>query len=84
MKADATEAIRRKLMVELAREAAGRATLERRHGQVWNPVELRRDFEVIGFLAPLAVVRRKSDSMLMTLMFQPQPRLYFNLKPDVG
>jgi hypothetical protein len=81
---DMTESIRRKLMVDLAREAADRATLERRHGQVWDSLELRRDFTVVGFLAPLAVVRRKSDGMLMTLMFQPQPRLYFNLKPDVG
>jgi hypothetical protein len=81
---DATEAVRRKLMVELAQEAGDRAVLERRHGQVWDSVELRQDFKVVGFLAPLAVVRRKSDGMLMTLMFQPQPRLYFNLKPDAG
>lgn len=81
---DMTEAVRRKLMVDLAREAADRATLERRHGQVWDPAELLRDFTVVGFLAPLAVVRRKSDGMLMSLMFQPAPRLYFNLKPDSG
>lgn len=79
---DTTEAVRRKLMVELAREAADRATLERRHGQVWDPDELKRDFRVVGFLAPLAVVRRKHDGKLGSLEFQPEPRLYFNLKED--
>jgi hypothetical protein len=82
MNADATETMRRKRMVELAREAADRVTLERRHGQVWDPVELRRDFEVIGFLAPLAVVRRKRDGMLGSLEFQMEPRLYFNWWED--
>jgi hypothetical protein len=79
---DATEALRRKLMAQLAIEAADRVTLERRHGQVWDPVELRRDFSVIGFLAPLVVVRRKSDGMLMTMMFQAEPRLYFAPKKN--
>ena len=82
MKTDATEGLRRKLMVKLARETADRATLERRHGLIWDPVELRRDFRVIGFLAPLVVVRRLSDGALGSLEFQAQPRFYFNWKED--
>ena len=80
MNTDTTEGLRRKLMAQLAMEAADRVTLEHRHGHVWDPVELRRDFSVIGFLAPLVVVRRRSDGMLMTMMFQSEPRLYFGLK----
>jgi hypothetical protein len=76
------ESMRRNRLVELGIEAADRATLEHRHGQVWDPQELRRDFKVIGFLAPYAVVRRLSDGVLGSLEFQPSPRFYFNWKVD--
>lgn len=81
---DATEAIRQKRLVELGLEEADRTTLERRHGQVWDPQELRRDFRVVGYLAPLVVVYRLSDGVLGSLEFQPQPRFYFNWKADPG
>ena len=34
-----------------------RAKLETRYGQVWDPQELRRDFDVQGYLAPIVVER---------------------------
>ena len=59
-----------------------RAKLETRYGQVWDPQELRRDFDVQGYLAPIVVVRRRSDGVIGTLEFQHQPRFYFNWRDD--
>jgi hypothetical protein len=56
--------------------------LELKHGQVWDTQELGRDYEVIGFLAPLVMVRRRSDGVLGSLMFQHGPRFYFHFLPD--
>lgn len=58
-----------------------RAELEQTHGQVWNTRELTRDFEVIGFLAPLVTVTRKSDNQRGSLKFTNQPRYYFAFQP---
>ena len=38
--------------------------------------------EVIGFMAPLVVVRRKADGVKGSLEFQHQPRFYFNFVAD--
>lgn len=59
-----------------------RPTLEARYGQVWDPQELRRDFDVLGYLAPIVGVRRKADRLLGSLEFQHDPRFYFNWKED--
>ena len=59
-----------------------RAKLETRYGQVWDPQELRRDFDVQGYLVPIVVVRRRSDGVVGTLEFQHQPRFYFNWRED--
>ena len=40
--------------------------------------QLSEDFEAIGFMAPLIVVRRRSDGVKGSLEFQHSPRLYFN------
>ena len=74
---DETEDIRRKMMAEINAEPGSREYLEAKHGQVWDTSELSRDFEVIGFAAPLVIVRRKSDGVKGSLMFQHHPRLYF-------
>ena len=55
-----------------------REALEAQYGQVWNTEELSRDFQVIGFLAPLVAVYRKSDGQKGSLEFVHSPRLYFN------
>ena len=81
---DPTEAIRISRVAELTSQVesndqdAERKRLEALHGQVWNTDELGHEFEVIGFAAPLVVVRRKSDGMKGSLEFQHRPRFYFN------
>jgi hypothetical protein len=81
---DPTETIRRERLAEINAEPGSREALEADYGQVWNTDELRRDFEVIGFMAPLVVVRRKADGQKGSLEFQHNPRLYFNWQPHDG
>ena len=57
---DPTETIRRERLAEINAEPGSREALERQHGQVWTTEQLAQDFQVIGFLAPLVVVRRKA------------------------
>ena len=61
---------------------ADRAALESRYGRVWNTAELGVDFEVLGFAAPLVIVKRKADSKLGSLYFQHWPRYYFAFEED--
>lgn len=77
---DPTEQRRRERMMEIAADADSREALEARYGQVWDTAELTTDFAVIGFAAPLVVVRRKVDGVKGSLEFQPHPRLYFNFE----
>jgi hypothetical protein len=79
---DPTEAARRERLAEINAEPGSREALEAEHGQVWDTEQLRQDFEVIGFLAPLVVVRRKADSVKGSLEFQHTPRFYFNFAAD--
>jgi hypothetical protein len=81
---DPTEPIRRKRMVEINAESGTREALEALYGKVWTTNELAEDFEVIGFMAPLVVVRRKADGMKGSLEFQHQPRFYFNFQQHEG
>lgn len=69
------------LTSELNAEAAARVALEEKHGPVYDTGELQETFDVIGFAAPFVVVRRKSDSVRGTLMFQHNPRFYFCFAP---
>lgn len=48
----------------------------------WNTQELQEDFEVIGFLAPFVVVKRKADGVRGTLMFTHAPRVYSNWEAE--
>jgi len=79
---DATEAIRRKLRAEINAQPGSREALEAEHGRVWDTQELGQDFEVLGFAAPLVVVRRRKDGVLGSLFFQHSPRLYFAFQAD--
>jgi hypothetical protein len=81
MGSDATENARRELVTALNAEPKGRAELELKHGEVWDTDELRRDFEVRGFMPPFVVVRRKSDGIAGSLVFQHRPRFYFRFSP---
>ena len=69
-------------MNEINAEKKVRAELEAEHGEAWDTDELGRDFEVKGFLAPFVIVRRRSDDVLGSLMFQHGPRFYFRFLPD--
>ena len=80
--ADPSETIRRVLQLKINAESAERADLESRHGRVWSSSELRADFTVLEFHAPVVVVQRKSDSKLGSLFFQHFPRFYFDFKED--
>ncbi len=79
---DETEAIRRETVAEINAEPGSRVALEEKHGQVWDTNQLQEEFEVIGFMAPLVVVRRKSDGIKGSLMFQHHPRVYFGFQPE--
>jgi hypothetical protein len=79
---DPTEAIRRERLAEINAEPASREALQAHYGQVWATQELAEDFEVIGFMAPFVVVRRKADGMKGSLEFQHSPRFYFNFVVD--
>lgn len=58
-----------------------RQELEQKYGQVWTTDEATRDFTFESFLAPFAVVIRKSDGKKGTLRFQHMPRFYFDFQP---
>ncbi len=78
---DLTENLRRERLVEINAKPGSREALEAQYGQVWNTSELSETFEVLGFAAPYAVVRRKSDGQKGSLEFQHSPRFYFNFQP---
>jgi len=79
---DPTEPIRRERLAEINAEPGSREALETQYGTVWDTQELGRDFQVLGFAAPLVVVRRKSDGVRGSLEFQHQPRFYFNWQAE--
>jgi hypothetical protein len=80
---DPTEMARRERLAEINADPGSREALEAQYGQVWDTQQLAQNFEVIGFLAPLVVVRRKADGIKGSLEFQHgPPRLYFNFVPD--
>jgi hypothetical protein len=78
---DPTETIRRERLVEINAVPGSKEALEARYGQVWDTQQLAEDFEVIGFLAPVVVVRRRSDGKKGSVEFQHSPRFYFAWQP---
>lgn len=79
---DETEMIRRQMVATINADAGPRADLEAQHGQVWDTSELQNDFQVLGFAAPFVIVKRKSDGVRGSLMFQNDPRLYYSFSPE--
>lgn len=82
MQIDPTEEMRRAATEEINEKKLDREAMEKLHGQVWDTEELRRDFDVQSFLAPLCIVRRKSDGALGSLFFQHEPRFYYGFEED--
>lgn len=78
--ADPTENIRRQRLAEINAEPGSREALEAEHGQVWDTEELAEEFEVLGFLAPIIAVRRRSNGQRGSLEFQHNPRFYFGFR----
>jgi len=79
---DPTETTRRQMMIDINADPGSREALESKHGQVWDTTELQEDFEVLGFMAPFVIVRRKSDGAKGSLEFQTNERFYFNYQAD--
>ena len=75
-------AIHRQRLSEINLVPSGRDALEVKYGRLWSTSELTEEFEVVGFLAPLVVVRRRSDGQMGSLEFQGTPRFYFNFVAD--
>lgn len=79
---DPTESLRRQQLAEINAEPGSREYLEAKHGQVWNTDELQNDFQALGFMAPYIIVRRRSDGVRGSLIFQHNPRFYFSFSPE--
>jgi hypothetical protein len=74
---DETESIRRAML------ASGQPQLDLFQAeQRWDTDQLREEFEVIGFMAPFVVVRRKADGVRGSMEFTHNPRFYFNFVED--
>lgn len=76
--ADNTEGVRREMVTAINADPGSREALEAQYGKVYNTAEMQAEFEAVGFMAPLIVVRRKSDGQKGTLTFQHSPRFYFD------
>lgn len=74
---DDTESIRREMLAtgQPARDAEAAS-------DVMTTDEMSAQYTVLAFLAPFAVVRRKSDGKCGSLEFTHSPRRYFNWQPD--
>jgi hypothetical protein len=79
---DPTETIRRQQLAEINAVPGSREALEAQHGQIWDTGELQDEFQALGFMAPYIIVRRKSDGVRGSLMFQANPRFYFSFQPE--
>lgn len=79
MTIDPTENIRREMVPQMPAELAARVAAGE---QVWDTKQLQAEFEVISFMAPFVMVRRRADQVKGTLMFAHQPRYYFGWEPD--
>jgi hypothetical protein len=59
-----------------------RQRLEEIYGPVWDTKEVGKEFEILGFLAPFVAAKHRESGKKGTLLFQHQPRFYFDFKPS--
>lgn len=78
------EAQRRMLLAQINSRPRSREELEEAYGPVYTPSELSEHYEVLGFSAPVVVVRRRDDGEVGSFFFQHHPRFYFDYTPDNG
>lgn len=76
--ADQTEPIRREMVNNINAIPTDREVLEIEYGKVWDTKELSADFTVDSFAAPFIIVTEKSTGKKGALMFQHNPRFYFD------
>jgi len=79
---DPTETIRRTMVQQINTDVGDRERLESQHGQVWDTHQLQTDFDVLGFAAPLIIVRQKTTGRMGSLFFQHSPRFYWGFTAD--
>lgn len=86
---DETEGVRRFLvgvingsLLENEGERLNQLATEYGADNVWDTEGVQRDFEIIGFMAPFVVARRKVDNVKGTLTFCHSPRFYFDFRPS--
>jgi hypothetical protein len=75
-----TTAVRMEMLQDINADPGSREALEIKHGQIWDTSELSKDFDVTSFLAPFVGVTEKSTGTKGLLMFQHQPRFYFDFQ----
>lgn len=78
--ADAFARVRRVITETLNVNARTREQLQEDYDDVYDTSELQEKFKVIGFLAPFVSVVRREDGVEGSLMFQHEPRFYFNFQ----
>lgn len=78
---DPTLQWRRKRSAEINSEPKSREELEEIWGQVWDHIEMRKNYNQFFFANPILVCRRKRDGARGTLLYQYSPRLYFRWLP---
>lgn len=80
---DTTEVTRRTMVDVINAAPARRKALEIAFGEddVWDTKELQETFEVIGFAAPMCMVKKKDTGERGAVLFQHMPRFYFGFEP---
>ena len=76
---DEIEAVRREMVPEKPDHLVPAVA---RGEQVWDTDAFTKDFEMLGFMAPFVVVRRRSDGIRGTMKFTHDPRWYFGWQPE--
>lgn len=76
---DPTEQARRDLLDEMPEECLAAIA---RGERVWDRDAMLNEYDVIGFLAPFVIVKRRSDGAKGSLCFTNRPRYYFGWEPD--
>ena len=79
---DPTYELRKRRWDEINSNPRNREDLEKEFGTVWSSKEMGQEFIVDFFVPPLVIVRRRSDGVKGSLLFQHSPRLYFHFLRD--
>jgi hypothetical protein len=73
---------RKELVAQVNSYPKGRRELEDLGMDIWDTKQMGQDFEVLGFRAPFVIVERRCDGARGSLMFQNDPRFYFEFERD--